>query len=200
VAGATASLYLLAVMTDHKDFHAIETETWQALEAACAGPRTPLTWFSLATVAAGAQPQQRTVVLRGAEQSSRTLTIYTDVRTPKVTEISATPSVACLFFNPETMHQYRLNGTARVLTDGPMWQAHWSGLSENGKRDYASLSVPGEATGGEAVYDPNLAKQNFAVIEITCETLDWLKLARGGHQRAQFDWRSGKPRAIPVTP
>ena len=187
-------------MMDHKDLRAIETETWHAIEAACTGPRTPLTWFSLATVSANGRPQQRTVVLRDVDANARRLVLFTDIRTPKIAELTTNPNVACLFLDSEAMLQYRLEGTASVLESGDIWQSYWNMLSENGKRDYASLGIPGETTDSETAYDTNLAKANFAVIEITCETLDWLKLARGGHKRIQFDWRSDKPIANQVTP
>lgn len=185
---ATTPRYLPAVMSDNNDLNAIEAETWRTLEAACSGKRTPYTWFTLATVSEGGMPEQRTVVLRDVDRTARTLTFFTDRRTPKVAEIMAQPNIASLFFDAEAMVQLRFSGKAEVLTEGDIWQRYWDSVSENGKADYAALKVPGTVRPDELTYDTGLAKHNFAAVKIVCDRLDWLKLARSGHQRAVFEW------------
>ncbi|MEQ3747024.1 MAG: pyridoxamine 5'-phosphate oxidase family protein [Henriciella sp.] len=175
-------------MSDNNDLNAIEAETWRTLEAACCGKRTSYTWFTLATVSEEGMPEQRTVVLRDVDRTAWTLTFFTDRRTPKVAEIMTQPNIASLFFDAKAMVQLRFSGKAEVLTEGDIWQRYWDTVSENGKAEYAALKVPGTVRPDELTYDTGLAKQNFAAVKIVCDRLDWLKLARSGHQRAVFEW------------
>jgi len=184
-------------MMDHKALNAIESDIWNQLGRALVDRRSPMRWFTLATISSN-EPQARTVVLRGSDREARTLTFYTDRRTPKVTEILASPNVSCLFLNAKTMQQYRFSGPAEVLSEGSVWQAHWERLSDRGKQDYSSLTVPGQV--GEMSYKSALARDNFCVVEVTAHQLDWLSLAREGHQRAVFDWSGAEAQAKWVAP
>lgn len=197
---ATTPRYLPAVMSHNIDLSAIEADTWSALARACTGPRTPYSWFTLASVAGDGSPRQRTVVLRKVDKQAKTLTFFTDRRTPKVAELVERPMAACLFFDPETMIQLRFSGMVKLLTDGAIWQTYWESLSERGKTDYAVLSIPGTSRPDELVYDAELAKQNFAIVQIVCRSLDWLHLSRSGHQRAVFEWGEGGTKANAVVP
>jgi len=45
-------------------------------------------------------------------------------------------------------------------------------------------------TGGDD-WTRALAEENFTLLQVSIETLDWLSLSREGHARAFLDWREG---------
>lgn len=185
-------------MSEASRLHEIETDTWKALGRAVMDNKSPLRWFTLATVSPDGQPQARTVVLRAIDRTTRTLTIYTDRRAAKVAALSTNPKAECHFFDSRKMLQFRLGGIASILTEGPRWQSLFDGLPAYALEDYAALTPPGMP--GPRKSESGLAAQHFTLIDIAIETLDWLSLSRTGHDRARFVWQGDKSFADFVAP
>lgn len=162
---------------------------WALLVRAAADPRHPCRVVQLATTGRDGAPQLRSVILRGVDPAARVLRLHTDRRSAKVAEIAAEPRIALLAWEARARVQLRLAGRAVVLTDGPAWQAAWDAVPPPARHDYAQRDPPGTfvlqppaAPGSE---DP---ARNFAVILLTVDRLDWLRLAAGVHRRAGFAW------------
>lgn len=185
-------------MSEAERLNQIETDTWNALGRAVVDKKSPLRWFTLATVSPDGQPQARTVVLRAIDRATHTLTLYTDHRAAKTAALNANPNAECHFFDSRKMLQYRLSGTAEILTEGPRWQSLFNKLPECALSDYAALTPPG--TSGPGKVESGLAAQHFTVIDIAINTLDWLSLSREGHERARFIWQGDKSFADFVVP
>lgn len=199
--GASAALYLL-VMSMTPDLKRLPQTALAELARGSVDRKSPLRWFTLATMRGDGQPEARTVVLRAVDQDAARMTCFTDRRSAKVAEIADNPRVTCLFFDAKHMRQYRLNGEARILTSGPVWARHWQGLSERGKRDYAAITAPGTQGHQDADYNLDLAEQYFTVIEVSVDEMDWLSLASSGHRRARVTWSDGgsSSEAVWLTP
>lgn len=174
---------------------------WALLVRAAADPRHPCRVVQLATTGLDGAPRLRSVILRNVEPASRALRIHTDRRSAKVGEIGAEPRVALLAWEPRARVQLRLAGRAAVLADGPAWQAAWDAIPPDARRDYAQSDPPGTPAGAPpgAPSHPEPAR-HFAVVSVTVERLDWLRLARGPHRRAGFDLSHGSPRAMWLVP
>lgn len=185
-------------MIDSKRLQEIENDTWDVLTRAVVDKRSPLRWFTFATVSPDGQPEARTVVLRAFDRTSRTLTLYSDRRAAKVRALVQNPKVECHFFDNRHMLQFRLSGTAQLLTDGPRWTSLFEKLPEYALGDYAALHAPG--TPGLDQSAQGIAEENFTVVDITIAKLDWLSLSRNGHQRAQFRWQGVERTARFVVP
>lgn len=167
----------------------------------------------LATASADGIPQARTVVLRGFDVEARMLSVHTDVRSDKVTEIETNAGVALLFYDPAQKIQIRVAGTAGVHTNDPVAKAAWSKLQAFSRRCYLA-APPGrdsaEPTSGLVAElerrAPTLTESeagfaHFAVIRTTIRRLDWLYLAALGHRRAAITWdESGQAEATWLTP
>ena len=145
----------------------------------------------------------RTMVLREFDSSAWTLRFHTDTRAPKVAPIEADPRVGVLFYDKGAKIQIRVKGTAQILRDAPVTQQAWDNGSNFARRCYMgdgpgapsdtpTSGLPAELEGVEPTDEQLVsARDNFAVLLITLERLDWLYLAHTGHVRACFE-RSGE--------
>lgn len=97
---------------------------------------------------------------------------------------------------------------------GELWTKHWAKVPDHAKRDYATVEAPGTVLfGGSDILqsseqlqkggsgfegtsaDSNdfnlaLAKENFRVIHVVAQEMDYLRLDREGHERKGFVWKS----------
>ncbi|PSN80900.1 pyridoxamine 5'-phosphate oxidase, partial [filamentous cyanobacterium CCP4] len=72
-------------------------------------------YFQLATVTAAGHPANRTVVFRDFLPNTNTLTVVTDQRSAKVTDIAAHPWVEACWYFTHTREQFRLAGPIAVV-------------------------------------------------------------------------------------
>ncbi|UAB79541.1 pyridoxamine 5'-phosphate oxidase family protein [Erythrobacter sp. SCSIO 43205] len=140
----------------------------------------------------------RTMVLREFNSRDWALRFHTDTRAPKVAAINADPRMAVLFYDKGAKVQIRVKGTGRVLADGPLVQEAWDKGTNFARRCYlgdgpGALSdeptsgLPPEFEGHEPTDEQLVpARENFAILMVDLEELDWLYLAHTGHVRAQF--------------
>jgi pyridoxamine 5'-phosphate oxidase len=174
---------------------------WTLLANAAADPRHSARVIQLATRGPNGAPRLRSVILRGADQATRTLSAYTDRRSGKVAEIAAEPRVAVLAWDAQARIQIRLAGRAELLLAGPAWQAAWDTVAETARRDYAQAGAPGTpcAAPPDEPAHPDPAR-HFAVLTVMVETLDWLRLAPEPHRRAGFVLDGDAPRGTWLVP
>ena len=189
------------------DLPAILADLWERLEDAAVRAPAPFHLPTLCTVEDGA-PEARTVVLRHADRSGGgnrgEVGCHADLRSPKVAQVRADPRCAWVFYDRDAKVQVRLNGTARVIADGPAVDAAWEATPPSARRCYLAPWPPGAATGAA---EPNLppefrhrdptpaesapGRNRFALLRTTADRLDWLALHHAGHRRARFEWRDG---------
>ncbi len=175
-------------------------ETWLQLKSAADTETHPWRLGNLATVS-DQRPRVRTVILRDVQTEARELFCYTDQRSDKISEITASPWVEWVTYDPVTRVQIRLRGTATVHMHDEKSEQHWGDSSPEHRRGYITVSPPGTKADSavpnlpDYLFDrlPNdeeaqLGYENFAVIVCRIEHIDWLQLRRNGHLAAQFHW------------
>lgn len=181
------------LLTETDIRHRIGVELQRAVQDRHHEWRTPV----LATVGADGWPQARTVVLRQADAKRGKLQIYTDNRSPKVTELTATPQVTLAFWSKRLGWQLRVRATGSVLSTGAEVDAVWSRLSQSpAAGDYLSATAPGDVLNDPAAVpaaSPGGA-HHLAIVTLEVHAIDWLELARSGHRRAvlsadSWQWR-----------
>ena len=140
----------------------------------------------------------RVMVLREFNSGDWALRFHTDTRAPKVAAIEADPRMAVLFYDKGAKIQIRAQGRGRVLADDPKTQEAWENGTNFARRCYlgdgpGTLSdeptsgLPDEFEGHEPTDEQLVpARENFAILMVDLEELDWLYLAHTGHVRAQF--------------
>lgn len=140
----------------------------------------------------------RVMVLRAFDAQSWRLRLHTDTRAPKAQVIAADPRMAVLFYDKGAKIQIRARGTGEIVREGAEIDAAWAASTRFARRCYLgegpgaasdtpTSGLPSEFEGVEPD-DTQLvpARENFALLGITLDALDWLYLAHTGHVRAQF--------------
>ncbi len=167
---------------------------WQQLATAHKDTKHPFRFGVLGTSDKNTI-NMRTVVIREVILTEFEIWFYTDIRTPKVTEIRNNNHITWLFYHPIDQTQIRLYGNAEILHNTKINQTVWQNLPDYGKTDYLTKQPPG------SVHDQDFHElttasipQNFGIVKTKIQTIDWLQLSRSGHLRAKFernamDWR-----------
>lgn len=172
---------------------AVEAACLDALVRAAHDKRSPLRWPVLATARPeNAGASARIVVLRGFQRSSRTAEFWTDRRSDKVAELDSCPRATLHFFDRSRMVQMRARGPAQTVTSGADWENAFARARQAGLDDYTTQAAPGAPLGEAGLTRQlDLGEENFTLLKVSIETLDWLSLSREGHARALLDWRAG---------
>lgn len=177
----------------------LDRHIWATMQRAAIQRRHDWSTPALITIAAD-EPQARTVVLRHVDPFVRQLTLFTDVRSSKVSEIQANPRVAWLFWDHASKTQLRVAAIARLAPEGVKHEA-LNTLTRQQLRDYTSQSSPGQRwTPDNDHRDESLVRRTFAVIETEVHQIDWLKIDRETNLRALFDYTGAVPEAQWLVP
>jgi pyridoxamine 5'-phosphate oxidase len=147
-------------------------------------------------VVATADADARVMVLRAFDADNWTLRFHTDARSPKVAVIEGDPRMAVLAYDRDAKVQLRLRGTGRIERRGAMVDTAWAESTNFARRCYLgkgpgavsdepTSGLPPEFERGEPD-DAQLlpARENFAVLLMQAEEIDWFSLAHNGHRRA----------------
>ncbi|UYH55446.1 pyridoxamine 5'-phosphate oxidase family protein [Qipengyuania sp. SS22] len=158
-------------------------------------------------VVATADADARMMVLRAFDADSWTLRFHTDARSPKVAVIEGDPRIAMLGYDRDAKVQLRLRGTGRIERDGAMVDAAWAESTNFARRCYLgegpgavskepTSGLPPEFERDEPDYAQLIpARENFAVLLMQADEVDWFSLAHNGHRRALL-MRDGRGRWI----
>jgi hypothetical protein len=115
--------------------------------------------------------------------------IFTDARSPKVTEIGDTSNAVFVFWSTKLSWQIRVRVDISVLTTGPTVAALWDRVKQFASAgDYLSPLAPGSLLSSDASepVETGHVEPNFAVLNAQVREIDWLELARTGHRRARL--------------
>lgn len=185
-------------------FHA--ENLWKTLSRATADKKHPWRVVTLSTTGQNGA-NSRNIILRAVESQSALCTFYTDLRSGKIADVAHDPRVSLLFWNPRSSEQLRAWGEACVVGDQAALDSHWARIPVYARKDYATISAPGAVLqrGAESIQklDPlsdrlsdallNLdhARNNFRLIQVKIQRMDYLKLNREGHLRYGLNCLNG---------
>ena len=138
-----------------------------------------------------------TVVLRGADASVGSIVIYTDHRSPKVNQLHHNTEVTIVAYSEEEKLQLTLKGEAVVHYKDAVSEQYWKASGYKGRRSYLAQPAPSTVVdepidGLASLKDKEFEEQdpagyeNFAVISIKADFLEYLQLSREGNRRAKF--------------
>ena len=141
----------------------------------------------------------RVMVLRAFDGEGWQLRFHTDMRAPKVDAIRTDPRMAVLFYDAPGKVQIRVRGTGAVLGTGAEVDAAWEESANFARRCYLgegpgavsdtpTSGLPAAFEGIEPTAEQVApGRDNFGILKVTIESLDWFYLAHTGHMRAQFE-------------
>jgi pyridoxamine 5'-phosphate oxidase len=159
---------------------------WRLLQRSLSAMHSPLRLPVIASAGADG-PAARVVVLRAVDPALRTLTLFTDVRSPKVAALRQDNRLAWTFWDAQLALQVRANSTAAIHVSDERALQFAAQVPEHARADYISLTAPGSAKTSGA-RDLALFEQHFCVIDTTVHSLDVLALRRDGHKRLHLDY------------
>jgi 3-hydroxyisobutyrate dehydrogenase len=181
----------------------LEQDCWDRLVTGAVKSRTPFHTPSIATLHQG-EVSLRTVVLRKTLPTERELRFHTDVRSPKWQELSQNPSISALFYDATDRIQLRVKGKAVLHHTNEITAEAWQKTSLSSRKCYLTLFSPSsyteESTSGltEDIEQENftlaeseVGYENFGIVSIHVQSIDWLWLNHAGHRRSYFDYEKG---------
>ena len=167
----------------------IAKEVWENLGAATTQKDHPWRYTSLSTLAKN-QPESRLIVLRQIDNSQRNLIFYTHYLSSKIAQIQSNPRGCCLFWDEKRAVQLRLKGNIVIHFEDDTSARHWVKIPPYRRFEYTRSSPPGsKLSASNEEKDLRESPSFFAVLQFYCEEMDWLKLGRTEHLRAQFQWK-----------
>lgn len=178
---------------DHtRDLAAAERAAWDMMARGALSRRHAFHQATISTVAADGSPAARTVVLREADRTARTLRIHTDARARKVDELIHDPRATVLFYDYGAKVQVRASAVAALHRNDEVTRAIWAGMPEYSKACYRQREAPGSARHEVApLADPFTEAEgygNFVVVRLAVTGFEWLYLAASGHRRAAITY------------
>lgn len=142
-------------------------------------------------------PKARYLVLRGFDRANGVVTLHSDRRSDKLAQIDADPRASYCLFGDKL--QLRLEGRITIHRDDAVADAAWARTGMMARRTYLVDPAPGsvlaEPGGGlpedlsRHAPEPGRSeegRENFAVLALQLERIEWLSLAATGHRRARF--------------
>ena len=146
----------------------------------------------------------RVMVLRHFDPDEWTLRFHTDLRAPKCAVVAADPRIGVLLYDREAKIQMRVRGRAWIEHEGETADHAWQQSTNFARRCYLgdgpgtasdspTSGLPEEVEGvepGDAELVP--ARENFAVLIVEIEEVDWFFLSHDGHRRALVTREGGQ--------
>jgi pyridoxamine 5'-phosphate oxidase len=154
----------------------------------------------VATVDQAGGPCQRVMVLRAADGAARSLRLHTDARSEKLAHIAEQPRISLAFYDVGEKLQLRVGGHARVHQRDETAREAWLQSRPQSRLCYEQPVAPGASVDKplpELPVDARFAtsddgQQNFAVLMVIVDTIEWLYLAIEGHRRARWAWHGDR--------
>jgi len=143
-----------------------------------------------------------TVVLREANTEGYELIFYTDHRSPKVEQMKLDRRVTVVMYNDVEKLQLTFKGKALIYYQDELSHRHWLKSGYKGRRSYLAQPAPSTPINepddglahlqGKDFEDADLTGyENFAVVSVKVNYLEYLQLNREGNRRANFNLVEG---------
>ncbi len=167
-----------------EELDSLHAHAWQRLVRGVHDRHAPARHPTLATVSPEGWPQARTVVLRAADRVNRTLQIHTNLYSPKIAHLTATPIAALHVWDSRQRLQIRLHADVEI-GHGAAVASTWSAVPERSRVAYSRSQSPGQLMHTALAYEAQPDQAAFAVLRLHVRMMDLLHLGPN-HRRAQF--------------
>jgi pyridoxine/pyridoxamine 5'-phosphate oxidase len=167
------------------------SEIWQSLvhelHRGALDSKHPFRFTNLGTMGKSG-PEVRTVVIRSVSQELDFL-VYTDFRSEKVTELTASPLATLHFYHAQKRVQIRVKAHVEIHRQDALAKDSWNRVQGEAQKAYSSTLAPGTPISNpEAGFDwPEMMdEQFFTVLKFTPESIEALQLNGLRHLRILF--------------
>lgn len=181
------------------DLDAILNDIWTRWGRGAADRRSPFHTPVVGSTGLTGIPEQRIMVLRKADRASSTLRFHTDQRSTKADQVGRNSAVSVVGYDAGAKIQLRASGVATIVRTGVLADDAWASTSASGRRSYLTTLAPGSHSdiatsglpiaferGAPSMIESEAGRDNFAIVPVTLNRLEWLHLAATGHRRAAF--------------
>ncbi len=182
----------------HFNLNNLLVDIWEMLKEGAEESKSDFHIGAFSTVRNG-KPKNRNVVLRRVIREKNILVFHTDNRSGKVDEINSNPNISWLFYSPQKKVQIRLEGKAFIYNTGKLFEEQWNSSALMSRKCYLTKYSPSSIIEHPEIHisdylqfknisvtEPQMGKENFAVIETKIDSIDWLYLKSSGYIRAKF--------------
>ena len=176
------------ITENHNNTNEIYENIWKCLDKGVNDRFSDYHTFSLATSPKNIA-EIRTVVLRGYDRQNQSIIFHTNNLTNKINEIKNNPSVGALFYDRKGKIQIRCNGDAVINNMDQYCKERWDKMSAQSKECYYQNISPGKNIESPGIVKnklENKLSENFTVVTININKIDWLYLSSAGHTRVKF--------------
>ena len=176
------------ITENHNNTNEIYENIWKCLDKGVNDRFSDYHTFSLATAPKNIV-EVRTVVLRGYDRKNQSIIFHTNNLTSKISEIKNNPNVGALFYDKKEKIQIRCNGDAVISNMDEYCKERWNKMSAQSQECYYQNISPGENIEYPEIVKnklENKLSENFTVITININKIDWLYLSSKGHTRVKF--------------
>jgi hypothetical protein len=188
---------------------AAHSEAWRLLVAGATDRESPFHYPVISSVDAAGRPHARTVILRAADQVTRTIRFHTDLRSAKVAHFGNSDRVCVTVYDAAKKIQLRIDGRVELHTDDALADAAWEATRQMTKLSYANETAPGttievpitlpasqlammDDAGDETItFMQRIGRENFCAVLMHIESIEWVYLVARGNRRALFTWQRG---------
>lgn len=170
----------------------ILAQTWQMLTEAVRNPSAPARNFAFATCNASSQPEVRTVVLRGVNEATGTVSFFTDKASTKVSTLEHNPKSELMCWDPNRAVQLRLSSKSVILhhKDAVSAQKWKDEVPERCRVSYGKAPDTGAFITAPFDYQLTPSEEYFVVVDCVVDVIEHLSL-RAEHFRIQFHRENG---------
>jgi pyridoxamine 5'-phosphate oxidase len=158
----------------------------------------------VATVSLDGLPEVRTVILRGVSATGEPY-FFSDSRSLKLAALEKCPTLELCCWWRSTSEQFRLRGEVTIIKSaegkwGKRRQELWLSQGEDNRALFLG-AAPGSSLvqTNERIADEKIAPEQFVLVLLNAEYLDYLRLARP-HERKKFWLEQGTWHMEEVTP
>lgn len=159
----------------------ILTQIWTYLHAAMLDDAAPFKTIQVATIGLDGCPNVRTVLLRYASERDNVIRFHTDMRSPKIAELTRQSHIALVGVAPQLKLQLRVFGEARILREGQTRVDAWNSSPDRSLIAYRTsvspgvpIATPKDAFGGAHARGADEGLAHFCVVEVRPHHFDWL--------------------------
>lgn len=173
---------------------ALLTQIWAHLHAATLDGDRPFKTIQVATIGLNGCPNVRTVLLRHASERDNVIRFHSDIRSPKIAELTRQSRVALVGVAADLKVQLRIFGEAQILRDDQTRRDAWNSSPDRSLVAYRTsispgepIAQPGDAFGGTHAPGADEGLSHFCVVEVRPHHFDWLDESAADYpQRARF--------------
>ena len=145
----------------------------------------------------------RIVVFRGLNEKEKKIWFHSDIRSNKIKLLKSNSKSCLIFYDKVEKIQLRIYGITKINYKNNLTKSSWKKTEHMSRQCYLGDMAPGSVssipTSGltedidnskYTIEESEKGYDNFCLVEIFIENIEWLYLAAKGHRRAYFSLKN----------